>query len=91
MSKDVYIVTDSYSDDDEFFEGCGTFAVQLVGIYSSEKEARQKAEQYYYLNYGKHHSEKFTLDGEPAGNIDITKAKLDSFYKYGKLIHSYDY
>lgn len=91
MAKDVYVVTDSYNDDDEFFDGCGNFAVKLVGIYSSEKEARQKAEQYYYLNYDKYRSENFTLDDEPTGTIDITKAKLDSFYKHGKLIHSYDY
>ena len=90
MSKNVYIVTDSYDTGDPW-EPMGDFVVNLVGVYSSREEADKKAREYGEKQYPYAYNDKYSSD-DPVGTIKIIRASLGkTYFDGGKVIDSFSY
>lgn len=88
MSKKVWLVTDSNSTDSEWDYHQYEDEVYVVGIFSSEKVAKQKAKEYEKYNYGYIEDRNISTD-DPYGDISVVPITLDQLYIDGKKIASF--
>lgn len=90
MSKNIYIVTDSFDAGDPW-DPMGDFVVNLVGVYSNREEADKKAKEYGEKQYPHAYKDGYSSD-DPVDPIKIIKASLGkTYFDGGKVIETFSY
>lgn len=87
MSKKVWLVTDSIMTYGEW-DYQDEYEVYVVGIFSSEKVAKQKAKEYEKHKYSYIEDRSISTD-DPYGYVNVVSITLDRLYKDGKKIVSF--